>query len=507
MQLSALFSHIKGIVVLVKPFTDESIEIDTFRLFDKNQTQFVSKCLYIGAVSALPTQPPCTDAALLCVEDQPLSKAYEEATQLNLCTVTSAVSQYEILSHISAIMNEEMRLALEMQKLLDIVYSNQGLQRLIDTARELFGHPMLLHDTSFKALAMSYDADGIVDFQEDANGDKYVDGEIIAYIQNNHVFSQIRSHGLSHYVSKIHPLYGTLVSLIQIEGIEVAQLAVYEAGNQFKELDFKRIESFSRLLSVELQKTNLFNVNKNLIPNYILADLLEKQYCDEYTVNQRFHYLKWIKSETFCIMVITNKNVGSFDSKIPFIVQSLKTFIPTNNCIVYKSNLVAFLDDSLINTLFQTLNAEFIEYLEINSLSAGVSLKFSKLSESRKYYLQALKASEIGQRNNTYLSHYEQCAIYIIADLISSQYDPIDFCHPAVLQLAREDIENGTDLLETLKDYIYFTTSPNEAAKALSIHRNTLFYRINKITLLTFNIGLDSVLNHPSSKRGKIFHF
>ena len=61
----------------------------------------------------------------------------------------------------------------------------------------------------------------------------------------------------------------------------------------------------------------------------------------------------------------------------------------------------------------------------------------------------------------------------------------MDFCHPAVIQLINFDKQNGTDLLDTLKNYLYYTNSPNEAAKALCIHRNTLFYRINKIKDMT----------------------
>jgi len=487
MQLTGLADRLMGSVSYIKPFDTESnlINIDTFSILQKNQTQFIKGCLYIGTISALPTIPPCTDAAFICVEDIPLPNIYEETKLLNLCILSNTSNQYEILSYISEIMNEEMRLALYMQKLLDVVYSNQGLQHLIDTAREVFGHPLLVRDTTYKVLAYSYDVGEVLSFQEDVNGDKYINEDTIAYIRNNNILAQTRSHELSHYVRKIEPLHGTLVSLIHIEGIEVAEIAVYEAGLQFNEIDFKLLDSFSRLLSVELQKTNLFNINKNLIPNYILADLLEKKFNDEDKINRRFHYLKWTKSKNLNIMVIANKKLGAFDSKIPFIIQSLKAFIPIHNCIVYKSSLVAFIDDSLINTLFHDTISEFLEYLKVNSLYAGVSLKFTKLSESRKYYLQALQASEIGQRYNMHLSHYEKCIKYIIADLISSHYDVVDFYHPAVIQLTKEDSENGTNLLETLKYYIYFTNSPNEASKALCIHRNTLFYRINKIKQLT----------------------
>ncbi|WP_088186633.1 helix-turn-helix domain-containing protein [Desulfosporosinus sp. FKA] len=79
----------------------------------------------------------------------------------------------------------------------------------------------------------------------------------------------------------------------------------------------------------------------------------------------------------------------------------------------------------------------------------------------------------------------------IISNLISDKYDPIDICHPAVIFLMNYDNENGSSLLNTLKQYIYFTSAPAEAARVLNIHRNTLFYRIGKIKELT-GIKLDN---------------
>ena len=225
--------------------------------------------------------------------------------------------------------------------------------------------------------------------------------------------------------------------------------------------------------------------------NYILTDLIEKNFISEDIISKRFHHLELLKSKGFYIMVITTGEFSSFDSKIPFIIQSLKSFIPINNSIVYKSSIVIFIDETIGDNLFSYKNLDFNEYLESNSLYAGISLKFTELSRSRKYYLQALKANEIGQLQNIHTAYYDKCTEYIIANLISTKYDWQDFCHPAILSLEKKDSKDGTNFLETLKYYIYFTNSPNNAAKTLCIHRNTLFYRINKIKQM-YNITLSS---------------
>ena len=66
------------------------------------------------------------------------------------------------------------------------------------------------------------------------------------------------------------------------------------------------------------------------------------------------------------------------------IIQALKIFIPISNCIVYRSDIVAFIDDSITEKLFHNKNLEFEIFLKFNNLSAGISQKFSNLSVMAK---------------------------------------------------------------------------------------------------------------------------
>ena len=96
------------------------------------------------------------------------------------------------------------------------------------------------------------------------------------------------------------------------------------------------------------------------------------------------------------------------------IIQALKIFIPISNCIVYRSDIVAFIDDSITEKLFHNKNLEFEIFLKFNNLSAGISQKFSNLSECKKYYSQAIKALEIGQRQNINPSFFEEFLINVV---------------------------------------------------------------------------------------------
>jgi DNA-binding PucR family transcriptional regulator len=49
-----------------------------------------------------------------------------------------------------------------------------------------------------------------------------------------------------------------------------------------------------------------------------------------------------------------------------------------------------------------------------------------------------------------------------------------------VIAMDKYDRENGTEFVATLKEYFREVNDPGGAAKNLFIHKNTLFYRINK---------------------------
>jgi len=380
---------------------------------------------------------------------------------------------------------EDLQLALYVQDFVDTFCKNLGLQSLIDKAREIIGHPMVVHDMGYKILATSYDAHNVINFVSDENGNKYINEETIQLIRSRNLTEQVRKKGSAEYIQKSEPLRGTVLSLIKINGIEIAHFAVYEADTKFEEIDYKLIEKITPLLAVELQKDNTFNIEKRLIPNYVLTDLLEGKSLDEDTIRKKLHYLNWIKEQDLYIMVISDKTRRTLDTKIAPVALVLKDFIPLTNCVVYQSDIVAFIPKLLYTWLSSDNTNYFISFLENNALKAGISLKFSKLSECKRYYSQATKSLEIGKRLNIPLTNFKETSFNVLSDLITSKYDFMDFCHPAIVQLMDFDKKNNTNLLYTLQTYLEYMAAPNQAATVLCIHRNTLFYRINKIKELT----------------------
>ena len=364
----------------------------------------------------------------------------------------------------------EKAVAVYMLELYEGFCSHWSLEHLIDRMCSILGRPIILIDTGYKVLATS-------------KGSEIFPQNMRSLLSNDQDVTEKKS------ISE--RAQSTVSCTVNIDTIEVAQLVIWKGSNVFDSDDFQLVKRFCSLISAHLQRMLLLNADRNQFPSYLLADLLDGKPIDESLADNKQHFLKWARTENIYIMAISGSGHEAFDNKLRVAFQVLKTFIPIEQCLIYQSTYVAFLDQILYDALFANPASGFCSFLEKRELFAGISSAFSVLAQSRKQYQNAMKAMEIGQKQKKNCIFFENCTLSIISEMLSARYEVTDLCHPAIMKLLAHDKEQGTDFVMTLKQYLYFASSPGKAAQKLNIHRNTLFYRIGKIKEMT-GITLES---------------
>lgn len=76
---------------------------------------------------------------------------------------------------------------------------------------------------------------------------------------------------------------------------------------------------------------------------------------------------------------------------------------------------------------------------------------------------------------------YKRILIYDILYNCDRTVDVARFIHPSIRKLALYDAEKGANYIETLRIYLLCNMKIKESTARLGIHKNTLFYRLNKI--------------------------
>ncbi len=130
--------------------------------------------------------------------------------------------------------------------------------------------------------------------------------------------------------------------------------------------------------------------------------------------------------------------------------------------------------------------ADLVDYLGGNKWIAGISNVFADLSEMSRYYFQSAKSLELGRQIDAagVLHHYAHYAVFHALEACAGKVDLQEICHPGLRKLAESDDPADRELLQTLYLYLSDLKNPTGVAADLHIHRNTLFYRINKIESL-----------------------
>jgi len=118
---------------------------------------------------------------------------------------------------------------------------------------------------------------------------------------------------------------------------------------------------------------------------------------------------------------------------------------------------------------------------------SGISSPFGSLLQLPSMFDEADIAGRCGPDILTYFAEAMPLPIYEQAR--QSVYDMTIFIHPALIRIRDHDRRNGTEYYRTLQEYTFTFHDRDRTARILSIHRNTLAYRLDRISTL-FGIDL-----------------
>jgi sugar diacid utilization regulator len=488
MELKKIIGELQNYQPQVICEVPEPTYIQTHKMIKPNQSKFFHGCLYVGYVSDLPAVLDTeTVSNLICITNTPLPERYYHYKNVNLILIDYGINQYDVLNQIADIMIDEAKLISDMKRLLDALYSDLGLQHMVDVAYEAFGNPIFVNDIAYKILAMSHNA---------VFKDPTLEAEKkLGYIHEANVSALKRDRLLERSIDSDYPIYskrvenaeGWLFIAIKIHNITVGQVGLVENNRAFRTFDYELLERFSKLVALEMEKNDFYKDGKGVMFNYLLVDLLSGNMQNLKAITQRMSYLNWKVFQFFQVLVIFDQKAGPLTSKTQNIGQQLHLTLPDCRWTIYETKVVAVFSRQQEEILTPNEKQLLNNFLLNNNLSAGLSDPFTDILQIQKSFAQAVKAGELGNRicKEQRLHFYTDYVISHMGEIIAERHDLKDFCHPILSILQQYDIENKSLLLVTLESYLRYVDDPVQAASCLHIHRNTLLYRINKIKELT----------------------
>lgn len=286
-------------------------------------------------------------------------------------------------------------------------------------------------------------------------------------------------------------------------------IVVWETINKMTKIDYIALEKASIMAALNRIKVKEIEEAKHQIRRDFFDDLLAGKIESTKGINSiaEMHGMDTTKNYICMVVRINTSNIEKngdiikqkrrLRNIIEIILRSVeeisnrKKISPVS---IYRGNQVILFiptKDSEGSRTTKESSKEFAnqlyENIRVNLSNADISIGIGKLYDSilklSFSFAEAQEVIKMGKNlsRDTNVLHFEDFLIYHLLESGTSPHDLERFYENTVANLVRHDIENKTNLVETLEQYFAYHGNISEASKELYIHRNTFIYRLDKI--------------------------
>ncbi|HBW34127.1 CdaR family transcriptional regulator [Desulfosporosinus sp. BICA1-9] len=384
------------------------------------------------------------------------------------------------------------RYSLELVKTLS---KGSDLQALVDLGYQMLGNPFTITDLSVKLLASTGETlvtdDPVWNELQINNNFNF---ETYSYYVKESLFDEIAKHEEPFFWLDPYCKYPRIIGEITINKRNVAVLVACAHNQEFRESDKEIVSILCDAFSIELQKNKYNHLSQGLLHQSFLLDLLDDKFKDESKIDERLKILGLKLKRKLFVIFLDTQNFDATKSTLPYLREEVELKLANASAVIYNNNIAILASCENEMHFLENESKVLREFMITNNLQAGISRSFTDLTEVRDHYLESVEALKLGNlvKKET---HFFSYADYLIYDLINCHADNenyIKFLHRSMLKLIDYDKKNGTEFVHSFHIYLRNFKNIKDSATALNIHRNTMFYRIEKIESI-LNVDLNDV--------------
>lgn len=417
-------------------------------------------------------------------------------------------------------------------ELTALVSRGAGLKLLIDRISDIFGVPANVLDTSLSIIVRS---EHFPDWITDGNN-----GEG-AFLPER-AQAAMKAEGLVSHLApekaKVFTWYddeGNLCynhyAAISIGDTAIGSVSLFTQNAPMRKSRVDLLPIIAQILSIEMQKSSTYLMNKSVYYSHLFTDLIngsidEKPEAIRYRFSVFGYSLRTYKRLVYADLsgeYLEPSQVQALAERLHKVLDN-NVYVVTNQGIILLTSRDRFIDDGIYrasclegNLLARGFEqappppnedsasneeesdvtppdrldlCDLADVVRGTDVKIGISSVFTNILHLPSYMVQAQRAIATGR-------HYDPTgplyffASYRMADLLSHVEDQkalYALRYPPLMHVIREDMRHGTNLAYTLFVYLQDPSHPLEVCEKLFIHKNTLYYRLDRIRQL---MGVD----------------
>jgi hypothetical protein len=385
------------------------------------------------------------------------------------------------------------------QFLVSSLASNRSIDMLIQQAAEIVQNPIALFDPAFRVLAMEslgFEVDDPFWIEAKKQGVLSLDSvrllkesgitDLIEYAKGPAFLGANDAMKVPRLAKKLYSPQGNYLGTVTI----------YQCNKPLTKEDYYYIDSLGSLLSVKMQYTphatdeqkHIYDLIRKLLDGIPIKDLPSEGIRS---------FKKLSALPMFRIGYIKMSDQPALVRQIEYFRSSLfSDQIGTYTTQFHQDLVIVFgaqnHEDMALKMEMANANLSKLK------MCMGVSRSFSSISEARPLFLESKLALRFGLKYfpESFMFLYEQISIFKLFEGMGTEA-LLEYYKSSPHAILREyDDRKGTEFCNTLHQFTLEMGNHVKTAQKLFIHKNTLIYRLSKISSLTcLDLSLEKSLH------------
>lgn len=381
-------------------------------------------------------------------------------------------------------------LSLRRAQLHEAFLHSYDVQQFACRAQPIIGNPIIVTNSDYRLLACAGD---IPKEREDVNEViecGYVSDSVNSGLEADGVIHNVRLQ--RHAVLTENPHFGDrwAHSIVYVHHMEMGRFDVLESDGPITPIDLELIDYAGSLVGVLMERLGVAG-NRVGAGSSVLRDLINGSFVNEETMRSQIALTRLPLGETYVMFALVGQRGAGSDYYTRagrMVAGTLRSCLWTveGNVLavmvpVGKSTSVGY-DDYSRSRKALMLNRRLRAVLDNNDLYAYVSEPFTELSMTAGRFGQCIDLLDAtGEERLGRIRLFWEERFKVMA-CSARTFDQMEaMVDKRVIAMLLYDREHGTQYLETAVMSVAHPGSPAEAADALNVHRNTYFYRVNKV--------------------------
>jgi hypothetical protein len=400
----------------------------------------------------------------------------------------------ELASAFRALPELHVYLDLQQKRLFKAFQTSYDIQRFADRAHEILGNPLLVVNSDRRLLASSGDfPEGRADVRTEIE-QGYLFEEVDAELEAAGILDDVRHAG--HAIISENERFGQrwVTSIISHHHMEMGRLDLLEQDHVIRDCDLELVDFAGSLAGIIIERLGLAGKRAGS-GSSVLDDILGNALFNEKTMRAQLVLSAMPLDDTYVIATLAGErdipraHLQRIASRIDDAFRYALWTARDGRLVVMVAigaRATAGWDAYERTERMLGQRKAFVSTLQHNGLRAFVSEPFEQLSLAQARYQQTIDLASSELVGSEPITYFWRHRFEVVASLAQT-FGQVDMLlDKRVVAMSLYDRDHGTAYFDTACRTVEFPGSPAEAARALNVHRNTYFYRVNKIEELFF---------------------